>query len=117
MRSLIKTLSILLIALPLMAQQTKPAPTKTAPAKPAAQSTNVTPVKPPAPAMAPPIALTGGKVMTISHGVIENGVVVMENGKITAVGAAASVAIPKNAKVINVKGMTVYPGLIDSRTQ
>jgi imidazolonepropionase-like amidohydrolase len=61
------------------------------------------------------VVLKGGKLLTISHGVIENGVVVMENGKITAVGAA-STAIPRNAKVIDVTGMTVYPGLIDSET-
>ena len=32
-------------------------------------------------------SLKGGKVLTITHGVIENGVVVMEDGKISAVGA------------------------------
>ncbi len=62
------------------------------------------------------VALRGGKVMTITHGTIENGVVVMENGKITAVGAAGAVQIPKNARVIDAGGMTVYPGLIDSET-
>ncbi|MBI2682355.1 MAG: amidohydrolase family protein [Acidobacteriales bacterium] len=63
------------------------------------------------------VALKGGKVMTITKGTIENGVVVMENGKITAVGAAGAVTIPKGAKVIDVTGMTVYPGLIDSHTR
>ena len=62
------------------------------------------------------IALRGGKLLTVSHGAIENGVVVMENGKITAVGSLNSVQVPKNARVIDVKGMTVYPGLIDSET-
>jgi len=62
------------------------------------------------------IALKGGKLLTITHGVIENGVVVMQNGRITAVGGAGT-AIPANAKVIDVTGMTVYPGLIDSETQ
>ena len=60
--------------------------------------------------------IRGGKLLTMTHGVIENGVVVLENGKITAVGAAASVSIPRNAKVIDATGMTVYPGLIDSQT-
>ncbi|HUR36432.1 MAG TPA: hypothetical protein VM009_01360, partial [Terriglobales bacterium] len=106
---------VLLLALPLAAQ-TKPAPAAAKPA-PTGQTKTVTPVKPAAMAAAPAVVLTGGKLLTISHGVIENGVVVMENGKITAVGTAASVAIPKGAKVIDVKGMTVYPGLIDSRTQ
>lgn len=68
----------------------------------------------PAAAPAGPIALKGGKLLTITHGTIDNGVVVMENGKITAVGPAASTKIPANAHVIDVTGMTVYPGLIDS---
>jgi hypothetical protein len=62
------------------------------------------------------IALKGGKLLTVSHGVIENGVLVIENGKIAALGAANSVTIPRNARVIDVSGMTVYPGLIDSET-
>src|SRR5262249_12070450 len=63
-----------------------------------------------------PIAIRGGKVLTVSHGVIENGVVVMEKGRITAVGGAGT-AIPRNAKVIEANGMTVYPGLIDAETR
>jgi imidazolonepropionase-like amidohydrolase len=64
-----------------------------------------------------PIALKGGKLLTVSHGVIENGVIVMQNGKITAVGAAGSVNIPATAQVIDATGETIYPGLIDSETQ
>src|SRR5579863_7848065 len=62
------------------------------------------------------IVLRGGKLLTVSHGVIENGVLVMQNGKITAVGPAGSTSIPRDAKIIDVSGMTVYPGLIDSET-
>jgi imidazolonepropionase-like amidohydrolase len=64
-----------------------------------------------------PIALKGGKVLTVTHGVIENGVVVMQGGKIAAVGSASSVNIPSGAQVIDATGMTIYPGLIDSETQ
>ena len=63
-----------------------------------------------------PIAITGGKLLTITHGTVENGVLVIENGKITAVGAAGSVKVPANAQILDAKGMTVYPGLIDSET-
>ena len=63
------------------------------------------------------VALKGGKVLTVSHGVIENGVVVMQGGKITAVGAAGAVNVPGDARVIDATGMTIYPGLIDSETQ
>lgn len=64
-----------------------------------------------------PVALKGGKLLTVTHGIIENGVVVMQGGKITAVGGASGVAIPAGAQVIDATGMTIYPGLIDSETQ
>lgn len=60
------------------------------------------------------VALKGGKLLTVSHGTIENGVLVISAGKIAALGAAGSVKVPKDAEVIDVTGMTVYPGLIDS---
>jgi imidazolonepropionase-like amidohydrolase len=63
-----------------------------------------------------PVVLKGGKLLTVSHGIIENGVLVIEGGKIAAIGTANSVTIPGNARVIDVSGMTVYPGLIDSET-
>jgi imidazolonepropionase-like amidohydrolase len=61
------------------------------------------------------IALRGGKLLTVTHGVIEHGVIVMSNGRITAIGGAGT-AIPSGARIIDVTGMTVYPGLIDSET-
>ena len=61
-----------------------------------------------------PTVLKGGKLLTVSHGTIENGVLVMQNGKILAVGAGNSIKIPKDARVIDTTGMTIYPGLIDS---
>jgi imidazolonepropionase-like amidohydrolase len=64
-----------------------------------------------------PVVLKGGKLLTITHGVIENGVLVMQGGKIAAVGAASSVSVPGGAQVIDATGMTIYPGLIDSETQ
>jgi imidazolonepropionase-like amidohydrolase len=80
-------------------------------AKPATTATKAATAAPPAAA----IVLRGGKLLTISHGVIDNGVLVMENGRIAAIGGA-NTSIPKGAKVIDVTGMTVYPGLIDSET-
>jgi imidazolonepropionase-like amidohydrolase len=62
------------------------------------------------------LVLKGGKLLTVSHGTIDGGVMVMSGGKITAIGTAAAVKIPKDADVIDVTGMTVYPGLIDSES-
>ncbi|HEV2494786.1 MAG TPA: amidohydrolase family protein [Terriglobia bacterium] len=58
------------------------------------------------------IAITGAKVLTVSHGVIENGTVLVENGKIAAVGA--NVTVPTGAQVIDAHGKVVTPGLIDA---
>ena len=63
-----------------------------------------------------PIAITGGKLLTITHGIIENGVVVMSAGKIIAVGPASQVKVPAGATIVDARGMTVYPGLIDAET-
>jgi imidazolonepropionase-like amidohydrolase len=60
------------------------------------------------------IAIVGGKLLTITHGTIENGTLLIENGKITAAGA--NIKAPKGATIVDAKGMTVYPGLIDAET-
>src|ERR1700719_736262 len=62
-----------------------------------------------------PLAITGGKLLTVTHGVIENGVIVLSGGKIAAVGGPGT-AIPAGAQVVDAKGMTVYPGLVDAET-
>src|SRR5271156_1512559 len=62
------------------------------------------------------IAIVGGKLLTVTHGTIENGVVVMSGGKIVAVGPAASTKVPGDAQVFDARGMTVYPGLFDAET-
>jgi imidazolonepropionase-like amidohydrolase len=59
------------------------------------------------------IALTGGRLLTVSHGAIDNGTLLMADGKIAAVGEAGKVKIPSGAQIVDAKGMTIYPGLID----
>ena len=56
-------------------------------------------------------ALVGGRVLPVSGPVIEKGTVVMRDGLIESVGA--SIVVPVGARVIDVKGLTVTPGLID----
>ncbi|MGC2526482.1 MAG: amidohydrolase family protein [Candidatus Acidiferrum sp.] len=60
-------------------------------------------------------ALTHAKIFTLAGAPIEDGTLVIKDGKITAVGA--SVEVPKDAEVIDVKGLQVYPGLFDPITQ
>ena len=59
-------------------------------------------------------AITNARVVTVSGAVIENGTVVIRDGRIAAVGS--SVAIPANAEKIDGKGLSVYPGMIDAGT-
>ena len=60
-------------------------------------------------------AITHAKLFPVSGAAIEDGTVVIQNGKITNVGAA--VEVPAGAHVIDGKGLQVYPGLFDPVTQ
>ena len=59
-------------------------------------------------------AITNARIVTGSGAVINGGTIVVAKGLIQAVGE--TVAIPPEAWVIDGKGLTVYPGLIDAGT-
>jgi imidazolonepropionase-like amidohydrolase len=59
-------------------------------------------------------AIRNARIVPVSGPAIDNGTVVVSGGLITAVGA--SVEVPADAWVIEGKGLTVYPGLIDALT-
>ena len=56
-------------------------------------------------------AITGARIVTAAGAALPSGIVVLRNGVIEAVGA--SMPVPADAVVIDGKGATVYPGLID----
>jgi imidazolonepropionase-like amidohydrolase len=58
------------------------------------------------------IAITNGKVMTVTQGTIEPGTVLVEGGRIVAVGE--EVIVPEDAQVYDATGKVVMPGLIDA---
>ena len=58
--------------------------------------------------------IRGGTVVPVSGPRITNGTVVLQNGRITAVGT--NVQVPSGATEINATGMFVYPGLINAGT-
>jgi imidazolonepropionase-like amidohydrolase len=60
-------------------------------------------------------AITHARVFTLTGVPIDDGTVVIRDGKISAVGANAE--IPAGAQIIDAKGLQVYPGLFDSITQ
>lgn len=60
------------------------------------------------------VAVKGETIYTMDGRTIKNGVVLTNNGKITAVGSASSVTIPSGYKVVEAKVVT--PGLVDAHT-
>ena len=60
-------------------------------------------------------AIVGARVVTVSGATIENGTVVIQNGKIAAVGSG--IAVPAGAEKIDGKGLSVFPGMIDAGTK
>ena len=59
-------------------------------------------------------ALTNATIETVTKGTLTNATVVISNGRIIAVGN--QVALPADAVVIDCKGLTIYPGMIDGGT-
>jgi imidazolonepropionase-like amidohydrolase len=60
------------------------------------------------------IAVKGDTVWTMAGEPITNGVILIKNGKIEAVGSAAKIDIPSNYRIFNARVVT--PGLIDAHT-
>ncbi len=63
-----------------------------------------------------PVAVTGAQIITVTGETWENGVLIVQNGIITAVGDAASVRVPPDAEVIDASGKVIMPGLVDSHS-
>ena len=59
-------------------------------------------------------AIRNARIVTVSGADIENGTVVIRDGKIEAVGA--NVSVPTGAQTIDGSGLSVYPGMIDAGT-
>jgi len=64
------------------------------------------------------VALVGAKIITMEqvdgeNQVIDEGIVVISNNRIVAVGSADQVKPPVNAEVIDLKGKTIMPGIVD----
>ena len=66
-------------------------------------------------ASAQTVAITGGRVFPVSGPVIENGTVLIRDGKIVAVGVG--ITVPAGARTIDASGKWVTPGLINSASQ
>jgi len=63
-----------------------------------------------------PVAFVGARILPISSAPFDDGILVARGGLITAVGARGSVSIPSDAVVIDCKGKTLMPGLVDTHS-
>lgn len=62
------------------------------------------------------LAVVGARVLPVDGPPIEDGVVLIADGKIVAVGPRDEVDVPEGAEVIDAKGLVATPGLIDARS-
>jgi imidazolonepropionase-like amidohydrolase len=60
---------------------------------------------------APVILIQNATILTVSHGTIEHGSILIKDGKIAEVGL--SIKAPKDAQVIDAAGQFVMPGIVD----
>jgi imidazolonepropionase-like amidohydrolase len=58
--------------------------------------------------------IKGGRILTITNGIFENGDVLIENNKIISVDQG--IAPPANAEIVDATGKWVMPGMIDCHT-
>jgi len=64
----------------------------------------------------PPVAVRAGVILPMVGPEIRNGILLIEGGKIVAVGPADGVKIPAGAEVVDATGKVVMPGLVDSHS-
>jgi imidazolonepropionase-like amidohydrolase len=57
------------------------------------------------------IAIKADRIDTVTSGVIENGIIIIADGKIKAIGNG--VEIPETAEIIEVPDKTIFPGLVN----
>ena len=63
-----------------------------------------------------PVAFVGAKIIPIVGQPIEEGILLVQNGKIKAVGDARTVRLSSDVQIIDVKGKVIMPGLVDTHS-
>src|SRR5437899_1865026 len=65
---------------------------------------------------AQPVAYRGARIYTAAGAPIDNGVLIIENGKIVTVGPAAETPVADGIPIIDLSGKTIIPGLVDTHS-
>ncbi len=58
------------------------------------------------------LAIKGGKLITVTHGIIDDGVILIDGGVIREIGGS-SMGIPDGCEVEDVHGAWIYPGFVE----
>ena len=70
----------------------------------------------PTPAQVDKLAVKAGKVITLDGETIEDGVVVIEGGRVTAIGKATEVQVPWDARVMDRPNLVAFPGFVEAHS-
>ena len=65
---------------------------------------------------AEPTAFVGATIMPVAADPVDDGVLLIEDGKIVAVGSRDRVRIPRAAEVVDVSGSVIVPGFVDTHS-
>jgi len=62
------------------------------------------------------LILKGATLYTVTNGIMPNGILVIQDGKIVTVGPSSEVTVPDGAVVRDVSGKVILPGLVDTHS-
>jgi imidazolonepropionase-like amidohydrolase len=63
-----------------------------------------------------PVAFINARIIPIVGQPIEQGILLVQNGKITAIGDARAVRLSSDVRIVDLKGKVIMPGLVDSHS-
>ncbi len=70
----------------------------------------------PAFSQAKPTAFINARIIPIVGAPIEQGILLVQNGKITAVGDARTVRLSADVTIVDMAGKTIMPGIVDTHS-
>ncbi len=70
----------------------------------------------PAAAQSQEVALVGARILPVVGAPIDDGTIVLREGRITALGDRGRLGVPAGARVIDVSGKVIIPGLVDTHS-
>ncbi len=67
--------------------------------------------------LSPTYAIVNCTIFPVNGARVDNGVIIIRNGLIDAIGPKTNISIPEEAEIIKAEGLCAYPGLIDAHSE